>query len=60
MAKEDGRQIAEQLKAALTDWRAVASPVKAVQDATSLVHRSRRLMEQAGWTHNYSALGDIQ
>ena len=32
VTKEDGRQVADQLKAALTDWRTVASPVKAVQD----------------------------
>ena len=30
VTKEDGRQVAEQLKAALTDWREVISPVKAV------------------------------
>ena len=30
VTKVDGRQVAEQLKAALTDWRTVASPVKAV------------------------------
>ena len=45
VTKEDGRQVAEQPKAALTDWRTVDSPVKAVQDATSLVNRSRRPME---------------
>ena len=48
--------MAEQLKAALTDWRTVASPVKAVQVATSLVRRFRRLMEQAGWTCIFSEL----
>ena len=59
VTKEDGRQVAEQLKSAMTDWRKVAPPVKAVQDASSLVHRSRRLMKQAGWKHSFSALGDI-
>ena len=60
VAKEDGRLVADQLKEARADWRKVASTVTAVQDATSLVHRSRRLMEQAGCTHNYSALGDTR
>ena len=50
VTKVDGRQVAEQPKAALTDWQTAASPVKAVQDATTLVRRSRCLMEQAGWT----------
>ena len=60
VTKEDGRHVAEQLKAAQTDWRAVDSPVKAVRDATSLVCRFLRLMEQTGWTYDYSELEDIR
>ena len=48
VTKEDGRQVADQLKDSVTDWRAVDSPVKAVQDAIGLVRRSRRIMARAG------------
>ena len=60
VVKEDGRQVADQLKDAVTDWRTADSPVKAVQDAIGFVRRSRRPMGQAGWSYNYSELGDIQ
>ena len=60
VTKEDWRQVPDQLTDSVTDWRAVDSPVKAVQDAIRLVRRSRRLMARAGWTSNYSELEEIQ
>ena len=60
VTKEDGWQVADRLKNAVANWQAVDSPVQAVQDATSLVRRSRLLMKQAGWTYNSTVLEDIQ
>ena len=52
VTREDGRQVTDQLKDSVTDWRTADSPVKAVQDAIGFVRRSRRLVARAGWTSN--------
>ena len=58
--KEDGKLVADHLGEAVTEWQSVVLPVRAVQNAVTLVRRSHVVMAQAGWSHNYTQLEDIQ
>ena len=58
--KEDGKLVADHLGEAVTEWQTVVLPVQAVQNAVTLVRRSHLVMKQAGWSHNYTPLEDIQ